>query len=156
MNHFTSDTAAEEALIRKKCAEIGVEAVLCTHWAEGSKGAEALARAVVKLVESKPANFKYLYPDDMPLWDKMRTIATTLYGARDITAEQRVRDQLKDFEKGGFGHFPVCMAKTQYSSGGAEFVVAVCGEIMTMPGLPRAPAAERIRINEAGLVEGLF
>ncbi len=179
INHFTSDTAAEEELIRKKCAEIGVEAVLCTHWAEGSKGAEALARAVVKLVESKQANFKYLYPDDMPLWDKMRTIATTLYGARDITAEQRVRDQLKDFEKGGFGHFPVCMAKTQYSfstdpqlkgapsghvvsirevrlAGGAEFVVAVCGEIMTMPGLPRAPAAERIRINEAGLVEGLF
>ena len=138
-----------------------------------------LARAVVKLVESKSANFKYLYPDDMPLWDKMRTIATTLYGARDITADQRVRDQLKDFEKGGFGHFPVCMAKTQYSfstdpqlkgapsghvvsvrevrlAGGAEFVVAVCGEIMTMPGLPRAPAAERIRINQAGLVEGLF
>ena len=179
INHFTSDTAAEEELIRKKCAEIGVEAVLCTHWAEGSKGAEALARAVVKLVESKSANFKYLYPDDMPLWDKMRTIATTLYGARDITADQRVRDQLKDFEKGGFGHFPVCMAKTQYSfstdpqlkgapsghvvsvrevrlAGGAEFVVAVCGEIMTMPGLPRAPAAERIRINQAGLVEGLF
>ncbi|HXQ67898.1 MAG TPA: formate--tetrahydrofolate ligase [Alphaproteobacteria bacterium] len=179
INHFTSDTAAEEELIRKKCAEIGVEAVLCTHWAEGSKGAEALARAVVKLVESKPANFKQLYPDDMPLWDKMRTIATTLYGARDITADQRVRDQLKDFEKGGFGHFPVCMAKTQYSfstdpqlkgapsghvvsvrevrlAGGAEFVVAVCGEIMTMPGLPRAPAAERIRINQAGLVEGLF
>ena len=179
INHFTSDTAAEEALIRKKCAEIGVEAVLCTHWAEGGKGAEALARAVVRLVESKPANFKQLYPDDMPLWDKMRTIATMLYGARDITADQRVRDQLKDFEKGGFGHFPVCMAKTQYSfstdpqlkgapsghtvsirevrlAGGAEFVVAVCGEIMTMPGLPRSPAAERIRINEAGLVEGLF
>ncbi|HYB55416.1 MAG TPA: formate--tetrahydrofolate ligase [Alphaproteobacteria bacterium] len=179
INHFTSDTAAEEELIRKKCAEIGVEAVLCTHWAEGGKGAEALARAVVRLVESKPANFKQLYPDDMPLWDKMRTIATTLYGARDITADQRVRDQLKDFEKGGFGHFPVCMAKTQYSfstdpqlkgapsghtvsirevrlAGGAEFVVAVCGEIMTMPGLPRSPAAERIRINEAGLVEGLF
>ena len=179
INHFTSDTAAEEELIRKKCAEIGVEAVVCTHWAEGGKGAEALARAVVRLVESKPANFKQLYPDDMPLWDKMRTIATTLYGARDITADQRVRDQLKDFEKGGFGHFPVCMAKTQYSfstdpqlkgapsghtvsirevrlAGGAEFVVAVCGEIMTMPGLPRSPAAERIRINEAGLVEGLF
>ncbi len=179
INRFNSDTAAEHELIRKKCGEIGTEAVLCTHWAEGSKGTEALARTVVKLVESKAAQFKYLYPDDMPLLEKVRTIAKTLYGAADIAAEQRVRDQLKDYEKSGYGHFPVCMAKTQYSfstdpnlkgapsghvlavrevrlAGGAEFVVAICGEIMTMPGLPREPAAHRIRINEQGLVEGLF
>ncbi|HUI17720.1 MAG TPA: formate--tetrahydrofolate ligase, partial [Alphaproteobacteria bacterium] len=171
--------AAEHELIRKKCAEVGTEALVCSHWADGSKGIEPLARAVVKLVEGKTAKFAPLYPDEMPLWDKVRTIATKLYGASDITAEQRVRDQFKDLQQNGFGHFPVCIAKTQYSfstdpnrkgapsghvipvrevrlAGGAEFVVAICGEIMTMPGLPREPAAHRIRINEQGLVEGLF
>ena len=179
INRFNSDTAAEHELIRKKCAEIGAEALVCSHWADGSKGIEPLARAVVKLVEGKTAKFAPLYPDEMPLWDKVRTIATKLYGASDITAEQRVRDQFKDLQQNGFGHFPVCIAKTQYSfstdpnrkgapsghvipvrevrlAGGAEFVVAICGEIMTMPGLPREPAAHRIRINEQGLVEGLF
>jgi formate--tetrahydrofolate ligase len=179
INRFNSDTAAEHELIRKKCAEIGTDAFLCSHWADGSKGTEALARAVVKLVESKAAKFAPLYPDEMPLWDKVRTIATKLYGAEDISAEGRVRDQFKDLQQNGFGHFPVCIAKTQYSfstdpnrkgapsghvipvrevrlAGGAEFVVAICGEIMTMPGLPREPAAHRIRINEQGLVEGLF
>ena len=179
INRFNSDTAAEHELIRKKCAEVGAEALICSHWAEGSKGTEALARAVVKLVEGKTAKFALLYPDEMPLWDKVRTIATTLYGASEVTAEQRVRDQFKDLQQNGFGHFPVCIAKTQYSfstdpnrkgapsgfvipvrevrlAGGAEFVVAICGEIMTMPGLPREPAAHRIRINEQGLVEGLF
>jgi formate--tetrahydrofolate ligase len=179
INRFNSDTKAEHELIHKKCGEIGVEAILCTHWAEGSKGTEALARAVIRLVESKAAKFHYLYPDDMPLWDKIRTIAQSLYGAKDISADQGVRNQIKDYQQAGFGHFPVCMAKTQYSfstdpnqkgapsdhtiavrevrlAGGAEFLVAICGEIMTMPGLPREPAAHRIRINDAGQVEGLF
>jgi formate--tetrahydrofolate ligase len=179
INRFNSDTKAEHELIRQKCAEIGVEAILCTHWADGSKGTEKLARAVVKLVETVKADFRYLYPDDLPLWDKVRMIAQTLYGAQGIIADQRVRDQFKDYQQSGFGHFPVCVAKTQYSfstdpqlkgapsnhvvpireirlAGGAEFLVAVCGEIMTMPGLPKDPAAHRIRINEQGLVEGLF
>jgi formate--tetrahydrofolate ligase len=179
INRFNSDTAAEHDLIRQKCAELGVEAILCTHWADGSKGAEALARAVVKLVETARSNFRYLYPDDLPLWDKVRTIAQSLYGAQGIIADQRVRDQFRDYQSGGFGHYPVCIAKTQYSfstdpqlkgapanhvvpvreiriAGGAEFLVAICGEIMTMPGLPREPAAHRIRINERGQVEGLF
>jgi len=179
INGFTSDTDAEHELIRQKCAEIGVEAIRCSHWAEGSKGTEQLARTVVKIVEAKKANFKTLYPDDMPLWDKIRTIAQSLYGAQGIIADQRVRDQIKDYQQGGFGHYPVCMAKTQYSfstipqlkgapsnhvvpirevrlAGGAEFMVAICGELMTMPGLPREPSAHKIRINERGQIEGLF
>jgi formate--tetrahydrofolate ligase len=179
INRFNSDTAAEHELIRKKCAELGVEAILCSHWAEGSKGTERLARTVVKIVESKAAKFHTLYPDEMPLWDKVRTIAQTLYGAKDIIADQRVRNLFKDYQNGGFGHYPICVAKTQYSfstdpqlrgapsnhvvpirevrvSGGAEFVVAICGEIMTMPGLPREPAAHKIRLNVKGQIEGLF
>ena len=179
INRFNSDTAAEHDLIRQKCAELGVEAILCTHWADGSKGAEKLARAVLNLVETARSNFRFLYPDDLPLWDKVRTVAQSLYGAQGIIADQRVRDQFRDYQNGGFGHYPVCIAKTQYSfstdpqlkgapanhvvpvreiriAGGAEFLVAICGEIMTMPGLPREPAAHRIRINERGQVEGLF
>jgi formate--tetrahydrofolate ligase len=138
-----------------------------------------LAQNVVELVESGAADFKLLYPDDMPLWDKARTVATRVYGADDITAEQKVRNQFKQLQEAGYGHFPVCMAKTQYSfsadpslkgapsgfnvairevrlSAGAEFLVVVCGEIMTMPGLPRVPAANHIYINNAGQIEGLF
>ena len=134
---------------------------------------------MVKIVESNKAKFKTLYPDDMSLWDKVRTIAQTLYGAQGIIADQRVRDQIKDYQNAGFGNYPVCMAKTQYSfstdpqlkgapsnhvvpirevrlAGGAEFMVAICGELMTMPGLPREPAAHKIRINDKGQVEGLF
>ena len=179
INRFGTDTAAEHDLIRQKCAELHVEAILCTHWAEGSKGTEKLARAVLNLADTARSNFRFLYADEMPLWDKVRTIAQSLYGAQGIIADQRVRDQFRDYQNGGFGHYPVCIAKTQYSfstdpqlkgapanhvvpvrevrlAGGAEFMVAICGEIMTMPGLPREPAAHRIRINERGQVEGLF
>jgi formate--tetrahydrofolate ligase len=179
INAFSADTAAEHDLIRQLCSELGVEAILCTHWADGSKGTEKLAHAIVKLAESGKSAFKPLYADEVSLWDKVRTIAQSLYGAQGITADQKVRDLFKDFQEGGFGHYPVCIAKTQYSfstdpllkgapsnhvvnirdlrlSAGAEFIVAVCGEIMTMPGLPRVPAANTIRLNELGQVEGLF
>jgi formate--tetrahydrofolate ligase len=179
INAFSADTAAEHDLIRQLCSEIGVEAILCTHWADGSKGTAQLAHAVVKLAESGKSAYKPLYADDVSLWDKVRTIAQTLYGAQGITADQKVRDLFKDFTDGGFGHYPVCIAKTQYSfstdpslkgapsnhvvnirdvrlSAGAEFIVVVCGEIMTMPGLPRVPAANTIRINEQGQIDGLF
>jgi formate--tetrahydrofolate ligase len=179
INRFTSDTDAEIEAIEEICAGLGVKVVPCTHWADGGKGTEALARAVVELADSGKAAFQTLYPDDMPLWDKMRTIAQRIYRAKDITADKAVRDKVAEYQKGGFGQYPVCMAKTQYSfstdanlrgaptdhvvpirevrlSGGAEFMVAVCGEIMTMPGLPRVPSANSIYINDKGQIEGLF
>jgi formate--tetrahydrofolate ligase len=181
INNFTSDTEAEHDLIRDVCAsKFGVTALVCRHWAEGSKGTEALARKVVELAEaSKHGAFKPLYPDEMPLWDKMRTIATSIYGAADISADKRVRDLFDELQKAGYGHLPICVAKTQYSfstdpnqrgapsghivpirevrlSAGAGFVVVICGEIMTMPGLPKAPAAEVIRLDNDGRIEGLF
>ena len=182
INEFASDTAAEHALVRDFCRdEFGIEAIVCSHWAHGSAGTEALAEHVVAMLDAPRAGagFRCLYPDEMPLWDKMRTIATEIYGAKDIIADKRVRDQFKEFQDGGFGHFPICVAKTQYSfstdpnlkgapsghvvpireirlSGGAEFLVVVCGEIMTMPGLPRVPAAHSIRLDENGLIQGLF
>lgn len=178
VNNFTSDTTAEFEAVKKYCAELGVEAVLCTHWAEGSKGTEELANKVVELVEGGTAQFAPLYEDSLPLWDKVKTIATSIYDASDITADKAVRDQFKAFEDAGYGHFPICMAKTQYSfstdpnlkgapsghvvaireirlSAGAEFIVVVTGDIMTMPGLPKVPAANSIRLDE-GLVVGLF
>ncbi len=178
INRFTSDTDAELRTVEQICAELGVAAIECTHWAEGSKGAEKLARHVVDLAESNRANFRTLYPDDLPLWDKARTIAQRLYHAQGIIADQKVRDQFKELQK-NYGHYPVCIAKTQYSfstdpnlkgapsnhvvpirevrlSNGAEFVVAICGEIMTMPGLPRVPAANSITLDEKGQVVGLF
>jgi formate--tetrahydrofolate ligase len=179
INRFGSDTAAELELVQQKCGELGAEAVICTHWAEGSAGIEALARAVVARADRPERGFHVLYPDDMPLWEKLRTIAREIYGAKDIAAEPRVREQFKEYEEGGFGEYPICVAKTQYSfstdpnargapeghilpvreirlAGGAEFLVAICGEVMTMPGLPREPAAHRIYINDAGQIEGLF
>ena len=184
INRFATDTAAEHEVIRRYCHdELGVEAFVCTHWAEGSAGTEALARHVAELCEAPRARdglgFRFLYPDEMPLWEKMRTIATELYGAADIIADKKVRAQFREFEAAGYGHFPICVAKTQYSfstdpelrgaptghvvpirelrlSGGAEFLVVICGEIMTMPGLPRQPAAERIHIDGEGRIEGLF
>ena len=164
--------------MRQLCAELGSEAIECNHWALGSEGTEKLAHAVVKLADGQ-SNFKPLYPDDMGLWDKTRTIAQSLYGAQGIIADKAVRDRFAEFEKMGFGHYPICMAKTQYSfstdpnlkgapsnhvvpireirlSAGAEFIVVVCGEIMTMPGLPRVPSANHIRLNDKGEVEGLF
>jgi formate--tetrahydrofolate ligase len=179
INGFTGDSKAEHEMIRQLCGEIGVEAVVCTHWADGGKGTEELAHEVVRLTQKQSSTFRYLYPDDMPLWDKVRTIAQTLYGAQGIIADQRVRDQFKEFQAEGFGHYPVCIAKTQYSfstdptlkgapsnhvvpvreirlAAGAEFLVAICGEIMTMPGLPRVPASATMRLNANAQVEGLF
>jgi formate--tetrahydrofolate ligase len=180
MNRFTNDTDAEMQAIREYCAEYGADVFECTHWADGGAGAEDLARHVVEVADSGKADFKPLYPDDMGLWDKINTVATKLYGATSAVAtDQRVMTQLKSFEDAGYGHLPVCMAKTQYSfstdaskvgapsghtipvrevrlSAGAGFIVAVCGEIMTMPGLPRVPAANTIRLNDAMEVEGLF
>jgi formate--tetrahydrofolate ligase len=178
INRFSADTDAEMAAVRQLCAELGTEAFECNHWAEGGAGTEKLAHAVVALCE-KPTKFAPLYPDEMPLWDKVRTIAQNLYGAQGIIADKVVRDRFAEFEKMGFGHYPVCMAKTQYSfstdpnlkgapsnhvvpvreirlSAGAEFIVVICGEIMTMPGLPRVPSANHIKLNEKGEIEGLF
>ena len=179
INRFTSDTPAEIDLVTNGCAKLGVEALIADHWAEGSKGAANVARAVVKVVESGKSKLKYLYPDDMPLNEKIRTIAKEIYRAKDISADKPVRDQLAQFEQLGYGKLPVCIAKTQYSfttnadtkgapndhminvrevrlSAGAEFVVAICGEIMTMPGLPRVPAADAIDVGPDGRIVGLF
>ncbi|TKA96151.1 formate--tetrahydrofolate ligase [Cereibacter changlensis] len=178
LNHFTGDTEAELQAVRDYVAGLGTEAILCRHWAEGSAGIEELARRVVELAEG-PSSFAPLYPDDMPLFEKMETIARRIYHADEVIAEPAIREQLRVWEEAGYGALPVCMAKTQYSfttdpsvrgaptghviplrevrlSAGAGFVVAICGEIMTMPGLPQTPAAEVIRLNAAGQVEGLF
>ncbi len=178
VNNFTTDTQAEFEAVKKYCAELGVDAVLCTHWAEGSKGTEELAHKVVALAESGEAKFAPLYEDSLSLWDKVKTIATGIYDAEDIVADKAIRDQLKAFEDAGYGKFPICMAKTQYSfstdptlkgapsnhvvairevrlSAGAEFIVVVTGDIMTMPGLPKIPAANTIKLED-GLVVGLF
>jgi len=179
INRFVADTDAELQAVRQACAELHVEAIACTHWADGSAGTETLAKAVVALAESGKAHFRTLYPDDLPLWDKVRTIAQSLYGAQGIIADKKIRDQFAELQKGGYGHYPVCMAKTQYSfstdpnlkgapsnhvvpireiklSAGAEFLVVICGEIMTMPGLPKVPAANSIKLSDKGEVEGLF
>jgi len=179
INRFSTDSEAEIALVKNACQKLGVEALMADHWAEGSKGAADVARAVVKVVESGRSKLKLLYPDDMPLIEKIRTIAKEIYRAKDIDVHKPVRDQLDAFEKMGYGHLPVCMAKTQYSfstnadtkgapddhvvtvrevrlSAGAEFVVAICGEIMTMPGLPRVPAADSIDVGPDGRIVGLF
>lgn len=179
INHFYSDTEAEVAAVKAYVAEQGAEAILCKHWAEGSKGIEALARKVVEMAEGGTANFAPLYPDEMGLFQKVETIAKRIYHADEVLADKSVRDQLHAWEKAGYGHLPVCMAKTQYSfttdpnvrgaptghavpvrevrlSAGAGFIVVICGEIMTMPGLPKVPSAEVIRLNDRGQVEGLF
>jgi formate--tetrahydrofolate ligase len=179
INSFTSDTADEVAAIKEFARSHGVEAILCEHWAKGSAGTEELARAVVRLCEAGSAQFSPLYDDELPLWEKISTIATRIYHADEAVADKRIRDQLHAWDREGYSRFPVCMAKTQYSfstdpnlrgapthhvvpirevrlAAGAGFVVVICGEIMTMPGLPKAPAAEAIRLDERGLVEGLF
>jgi formate--tetrahydrofolate ligase len=179
INRFSADTQAEIDLVKSACGELGVEAFMADHWAAGGAGAADVAKAVVKLCESGKSAFKVLYPDDMPLWDKMKTIAQQIYGAADITAEKSVRDQIAGLQKDGFGNFPICVAKTQYSfstdanakgapsghtipvrevrvSAGAEFLVFICGEIMTMPGLPKVPAANSIEVNAEGKIVGLF
>ena len=179
VNIFASDTDAEFEKVAALCRDFGVEAVRCTHFADGGKGAETLAEKVVALTESTPSDFRVLYPDDMPLWEKTRAIAREIYGAEDIVAENAVRDQFCRLDEQGYGRFPVCMAKTQYSfstdptlkgapsghivpirelrlAAGAEFVVAIAGDIMTMPGLPRLPAANGIGLDADGNVFGLF
>jgi formate--tetrahydrofolate ligase len=179
INRFSADTDAEIALVKEHAKKLGVEALMADHWAEGGKGAADVARAVVKVAEGGKSKLKLLYPDEMPLMEKIRTIAKEIYRAKDISADKPVRDQLESFEKMGYGKLPVCIAKTQYSfttngdmkgapndhivnvrevrlSAGAEFVVAVCGEIMTMPGLPRVPAADVIDVAADGRIVGLF
>ena len=178
INYFFSDTDAEIAAVKAYVAEQGAEAILCKHWAHGSAGIEDLAHKVVSLAEG-PSHFAPIYPDDMSLFAKIETIAKRIYHADEVLADKSIRDQLKTWEAAGYGHLPICMAKTQYSfttdpnvrgaptghsvpvrevrlSAGAGFVVVICGEIMTMPGLPRVPSAEVIRLNAAGQVEGLF
>src|SRR6202790_4604654 len=179
INRFSADTDAEIKLVEEKCKALGVEALMADHWAEGGAGAADVARAVVKICDSGKSKLKLLYPDDMPLYEKIRTIAKEIYRAKDISADKSVRDQLANFEAMGYGKFPICVAKTQYSfstnpdakgaptdhvipvrevrlSAGAEFVVAICGEIMTMPGLPKVPAADSIDIGADGRIVGLF
>ena len=179
INKFPLDTAAEVAAVEAGCRGAGVDVVPCSHWADGGAGAEGLAEAVVAITQKGEADFQPLYPDTMSLWDKTETIAKRIYRASGITADARVRGLYETYEEEGFGAYPICMAKTQYSfstdpelkgapeghevairelrvSGGAEFMVAICGDVMTMPGLPRKPAAESIRLNDQGQIEGLF
>ena len=179
VNRFSSDTEAEIALLKRLCSTIGAECVMADHWAQGGEGAADLAHVVVRTIEEKPSDFRPLYPDSMSLWDKTRTIAQEIYGADDITADKSVRDRFAELEKEGFGRFPICVAKTQYSfttnpdakgvplghtipvrevrlSAGAEFVVVICGDIMTMPGLPKVPAANNIELGADGRITGLF
>ena len=178
INHFVTDTDAEIAVIQEAVAEVGSQAIVCKHWANGGAGTEELANKVVEIVESGSAQFSPLYPGDMPLFEKINTIATRIYRADAAIADQSVRNQLHQWEQDGFGSLPICMAKTQYSfttdptklgapshhtvpirevrlAAGAGFIVAICGDIMTMPGLPKVPSAENIRL-ENGQIEGLF
>jgi formate--tetrahydrofolate ligase len=179
INHFTSDTPEELALLRGHMDRQGVPVVVARHWAEGSAGAEELARTVVRLAESGSAQMRLVYADEDSLWEKMRAIATRIYGAADISADAAVRARIDKLQQDGYGHYPVCVAKTQYSfstdprlrgapsghvvnvrevrlAAGAEFVVMICGDIMTMPGLPREPASSRIDIDDEGRITGLF
>lgn len=179
INHFVTDTDNEVAAVQEYVASLGSEAILCTHWANGGAGTEELAHKVVEIIDAGKAKYAPLYPDSMPLFEKIETIAKEIYRADEVLADAKILKQLKDWEDQGYGDLPVCMAKTQYSfttdptrrgapdghslpirevrlSAGAGFIVAICGEIMTMPGLPRKPSAEAIHINDEGLIDGLF
>ena len=179
VNHFTGDTDAEIAALKAYVTEQGSEAIISRHWELGGEGAKDLATRVAEIADSDMASFAPIYPDDMPLFEKIETIAKRIYRADEVLADKKIRDQLRQWEDQGYGHLPICMAKTQYSfstdpnlrgaptghsvpvrevrlSAGAGFIVAICGEIMTMPGLPRVPSAEAIRLNGAGEIEGLF
>jgi formate--tetrahydrofolate ligase len=179
VNHFVTDTDAEIKALQDYVAEQGSEAIVSKHWEHGSKGSEALAIRVAEIADAEMANFAPIYPDEMPLLEKIETIAKRIYRADEVIADQKIVAQLKQWEDQGYGHLPVCMAKTQYSfstdpnlrgaptghsvpvrevrlSAGAGFIVAICGEIMTMPGLPRVPSAESIMLNDQGQIEGLF
>jgi formate--tetrahydrofolate ligase len=179
INHFASDTAAEIALVKRKIAHHDAPVVEARHWAEGGAGAEALARTVVDVLDRVPADFRFVYADDDPLWEKMNKVAKAIYGASEVTADSKVRAQIRKLQADGYGRYPVCIAKTQYSfstdpllrgapsghvvnirevrlAAGAEFVVMVCGDVMTMPGLPKEPSAAKIDIGDDGKVVGLF
>ncbi len=179
INHFVTDTDAEVEAVKDYVASMGSEAILCQHWAKGSEGTEALATRIAEIADADMANFAPLYSDDMSLFDKIDTIAKRIYRADEVIADKKIRAQLREWEDAGYGHLPVCMAKTQYSfstdpnlrgapnghtvpirevrlSAGAGFVVVICGEIMTMPGLPSVPASENIMLNADGQIEGLF
>ena len=179
INHFVTDTDAEVAAVQDYVAAQGSEAFLCKHWAEGGAGTEAMATRVAEIADAEEAQFAPIYPDEMPLFEKIETIAKRIYRADEVLADAKIRNQLKEWEAAGYGDLPVCMAKTQYSfttdpnrrgaptghsvpvrevrlSSGAGFVVVICGEIMTMPGLPRVPSAEAIKLNADGDIEGLF
>ncbi|TIV32497.1 MAG: formate--tetrahydrofolate ligase, partial [Mesorhizobium sp.] len=179
INHFTTDTEAEIQAMKDFVKAQGAEAILCKHWAQGSAGIEDLARKVVEIAESGASQFSPLYPDEMPLFEKVNTIVKRIYRGDEAIADKSIRDQLHAWEQAGYGNLPVCMAKTQYSfstdpnlrgaptghtvpvrevrlSAGAGFVVIICGEVMTMPGLPKAPSSEKIFLNEQGQIEGLF
>ncbi len=178
VNHRTHDTEAEVNFLTERLSKLGCKVVIAKHWAEGGKGAADVARVVVDLCE-QPNNFKFVYEDSMPLWDKMKTIATKIYGAADIAADSKIRGQIKKLQEDGYGHYPVCVAKTQYSfstdpqsrgapsghvltirevrlAAGAEFIVMVCGDVMTMPGLPKVPSANSIDVDDEGKIVGLF
>ena len=179
INHFMADTDAEHALLRERIGALGVPVLTARHWAEGGRGAADVAREVVRLCEQPKEPLRFAYADALPLWDKMKTLAQRIYGAAEITATADVKAQVQRLQDAGYGHYPVCVAKTQYSfstdaslrgapsghtvnvrevrlAAGAEFVVKVCGDIMTMPGLPKVPSAEQIDLDEQGRVVGLF
>ena len=179
VNHFIADTENEVNELINSCNKLGVKATLCTHWANGGEGTKDLASHVVELIDKEKANFKFLYEDKTKLFEKVETVAKEIYRASEVIADSKVRAQLKGFEDQGYGNLPICIAKTQYSfstdpslkgapsghvlpirevrlSSGAEFIVVICGEIMTMPGLPRVPAADSIKLNDKGEIEGLF
>ena len=179
INTFSADTQAEVDTVIERCKALGIEAISSDHWGNGGDGALDLANSVIRTIDETPSNFRLLYPDDMPLWDKIRTVAESVYGADVVVADKKVRDQIAHFQETGFGHYPVCMAKTQYSfsadpslkgapvdfavpirevrvSAGAEFLVVVCGDLMPMPGLPRVPAANSISVDDQGKIVGLF
>ncbi|MBL8520520.1 MAG: formate--tetrahydrofolate ligase [Betaproteobacteria bacterium] len=178
INHRTHDTEAELQLLVARCEKMGAKVVVARHWADGGKGAAELAKMVVDMCE-QPNSFRYVYEESAPLWDKMKTIASRIYGATDITADSKVRAQIKKLQEDGYGHYPICVAKTQYSfstdpalrgapsghvvtirevrlAAGAEFIVMVCGDIMTMPGLPKVPSANAIDVGDDGKIIGLF
>ena len=179
INHFVADTESEVSELINFCEKMGVKASLCTHWSKGGEGAKELATHVVDLIDKKEAKFNFLYEDSTPLFEKVEKVAKEIYRANEVTADAKVKEQFKSFEEMGYGKLPICVAKTQYSfsidpsskgapsghvlpirevrlSSGAEFIVVICGAIMTMPGLPRIPAADSIKLNEKGEIEGLF
>jgi formate--tetrahydrofolate ligase len=179
INHFTFDTEAEIDLLKRRMAHQNAPVILARHWAEGGKGAEDVARAVVEMIDSTPTNFKFVYEESATLWEKVTAIAQKIYGASEVVADSKVRAQIRKLQEDGYGHYPVCVAKTQYSfstdpllrgapsghvinvrevrlAAGAEFIVMVCGDIMTMPGLPKVPSANAIDVGDDGRIVGLF